>query len=348
MPKHYALLLRLYVLLLRLYPRAFHEEFAGEMQTDMRETLEAASAQGPLAVPGLFGREATGVIFGALAERWRASLMHSRADRVTGWTKSLFALIPFALLILIAVSNATRWMLPDWFTPMILAFIGLFVLIGLARGLPDWCLPYEGLCFGILGLFLLGYAYWLMQPLYQMSSDPTWRTILDSGAMWWGFLVLAPLLLILTARVRWLRPFYERVRADWTVLSFTLYGGLPVALIITLDEYSGDEIFLIGAAGALMLGALVYLRQPTHTLRLAGLAGGIAISLGIVALGKFLLLPTQHWAWRGATQVDLVSRWNEAFHTLAILGWGMLAILLLPALIGRILVSMNGLLRSRP
>lgn len=215
--------------LLRLYPRSFYEEFASEMQADMADALADAESRGRRAMLTFLVRELVAVVSSAITERWREKLNGVYSGKPMGWADIAVALIPFTMLLLISVSNAARFSLPDWVGTGILGFVGFMIFIGLIRGLPEWSLPCIGLGFGIIGLFSVGYAYRVLSSLYQLSSDPTWRTILNGGVMWWGIVVLVPILIILTAVVKPWRPFYERVRADWTVLSFALYGNVPVA-----------------------------------------------------------------------------------------------------------------------
>jgi hypothetical protein len=168
------------------------------------------------------------------------------------------------------------------------AVLGLF-LLGSAKGLPRWFLPY-------LGLPLLFVAILLFNILVEMRVDVWWHRLSGflsgfnfGGFLWMGLILLVFLLLVISRLVPRFHPFYQRLRDDWTLLSFLLYGAAPLALWITFDGYVNEEPFAILSLFMLALGGWFYLRNDEPLKRFVSLQIGLALSMLTATLGKAVL-----------------------------------------------------------
>ena len=85
-----------------------------------------------------------------------------------------------------------------------------------------------------------------------------------------GALMLVNLLRLLP----YTRSYWRRIRADWTQLSFMLYGGLVFSTMLLFDEYQHEEIWKFIAWTCLALGAWSYLRVKSQKRRILSLLSG--------------------------------------------------------------------------
>jgi hypothetical protein len=139
-----------------------------------------------------------------------------------------------------------------------------------------------------------------------------------------GLVLPLLLLLAITRLVPMFRPFHHRLRDDWTLLSFIIYGAMPLVLFISYNEYKNEEPFMFLSLLMLTLGGWFYLRNEDPWKRYWSLFIGSALSMSIAAVGKALLhdssFSTGHGlAWRSEMSYTIVT-------------WAWLAlIMLLPA-----------------
>jgi len=326
---------------LRLYPRAFRDDFGAEMEADFFDALRETQTRGAWTILGWFGRELRAVMLGTLSERWKESRMMELTLRPVRLQDIALAMLPFAVVGLVIFANSQHYVLPEWIGIALLVLVAFGFVVGLARGVPEWCLPYAALLLVLANLFTFEIWNSLSHALYAARADQWLQIAVMQGSWWWNIMLLTPILLLLAYLIAPWRPFFQRVRADWTALAFLLYGALPVALVLTFDEFVGEEWFEAAALGAMMLGAIAYLDQTNHRRRVIALASGITIAMAFAALGKWILLPAQ--TWDGVTVgrvLDATYRYELA-STLAMWVWLMLTILALPALLGRIIRRMS-------
>jgi hypothetical protein len=141
------------------------------------------------------------------------------------------------------------------------------------RGFPRWSFPYLG--FGILFSLLMR----------SIASPGT--TILGheigrpERLLWQAFvpaLIVAGVALLVTRSFQPLRKLAAEVWNDWSVISFALYGMLPIALVAPFDETHGGGLVGMALSLVLGIGALAYMRSTRTWQRAAALAGGLAVS----------------------------------------------------------------------
>lgn len=165
------------------------------------------------------------------------------------------------------------------------------------------------------------------------NPPPFLSQIFGSGFPYIGIIALVFVIILTTASIKPLRPFFQRMREDWTLLPFALYGIMPLVIFISFDEYRGDAPYQIGIGLVLLASLWLYFRftQPVRKLLVLGI--GITLAMAIEAIGKWVLVPSQNWGiwfqWHTieqATQIEVISTVYTWF-------WVMV-IVFLPALLG--------------
>lgn len=254
-------------------------------------------------------------------------------------------LLPF-LLALFRLLPAIGVSLPGWLdSVMLILFLGAVLLpLGMAiiKGIPRWSLSYLGLLL-MLGIVLTGYdRIWRwIYPIFTELFGPRslWsipiRTVYVAVfefiflfSILMGGLILVNLLRLLphTSGV------WQRIRTDWTQLSFLLYGGLVFSIVLVFDEYRYNEAWQCAAWACLALGAWLYLRARGQKRRILALICGATGAMWIVALGKWVLIPLQKWPVGYPVSPSEVTRWVETGSTM-IGSIVVLMMLLAPALL---------------
>jgi hypothetical protein len=148
----------------------------------------------------------------------------------------------------------------------------------------------------------------------------------------WSLVLLGALILVSLLRLLpHTHSLWQRIREDWTQLSFFLYGGLVVHVPLIFDEYQHDEPWMVAAWASLAVGAWLYLRSREQHQRTLSLLGGATVAMWIVAVGKWYLVPLQNWTVWFERYPPETERWFEAGRTVA--DWFCLVVaILVPAL----------------
>ena len=261
----------------------------------------------------------------------------------------LAALIIFLLPLLwplFGILAATGNSLPRWVDTTVLVLLLGVVLsaLGLAivKGLPRWSLSYLGFVL-MLGLILSWYdrIWGWIYPFFIQSFGPRSYWPLQIRILYvavFEFIFFFSILLgalILVNLLRLLphtRGVWQRIRADWTQLSFLLYGGLVISTMLLFDEYDHDNLWQLVAWSCLALGAWLYLRAKRKKQRILALICGATGAMWIVALAKWVLIPLQKWPTGYPVSPSEATRWVEVGS--AMIGWvWILVVLLAPALL---------------
>lgn len=267
------------------------------------------------------------------------------------WLELLGAAIPFLLFLALPIVEGLRL---DWGAVVILSLLGmLFILLiaGLRKGMPRWSLPALGLLLAILnyvmfGIFGMGLALVLvilkslmfglsgfLLPLFAPAVPLILRPIFGSGFHYLGIIVLALAVILVTASIKPLRPFFQRIQEDWTLFPFALYGITPLALFINFDEYQGSVPYEIGMGLVLLLGVWLYLRINQSGIKLLTLGISITIAMVIEAIGKWILIPSQ--SWLDMVQPDSIEQTIRGEVTSTVQTWfWLMMVVFLPALLG--------------
>ncbi|MBI5304972.1 MAG: hypothetical protein HY868_22765 [Chloroflexi bacterium] len=324
-------LVRLYAWLLCLYPRAFRDEFADEMRAVFAETLADAARAGDRARLGAAWRELRDLPRALLRAHWRARRNANMNTRPrVGWVELVVTLTPFLLILLVLLMNVLHIYLNSLFGVGLVGVLVVLALVGLARGLPRWALPTLGFLAAILNLFAMPLWIPIIEGL-PMPVEGVVRGVVSSGP-WFGLIAYVLVAIFIIAFVRPLAPLYARLRADWTGFAFALYGVMAFALILTFDDYVGEEPYEIAALFIVMLGAWTYLRAASSTRRMLILGAGVSLAMGMVVFTKWLIIPQQPWDWLSSAAIIASTQQNEMLSTVYTWGW-MIVLLFLPALL---------------
>lgn len=331
---------RLYALLLYFFPKAYREEYGEELRTVFALSLDDAMASGGVEVTQVALRELLSlpkaIVHEHLRARRKAHMVRKFGayfDFTHGSSREFLAAIyPFFLLggvlpiiNMISLSGVMRFPNPlfDSIAILLLAILGILCLIGLAKGLPRWVLPYLGFLLALLSVYIFsgllgGPIYLLLQGLLDHPSLV--GDIFYSGVLWFGLLTALVLLVVMIRT----SSTFQHFRKDWTQLCFILYGAVPFALALTFDGYVKKEPYMLLAFLALAVGAWVYLHNNNEWERFGALFGALALAMFIAAGGKAILVPTQDWP----IIINSALARSEAKHTIMMWGWFALGMLI--------------------
>ena len=301
-----------YGLLLNLYPKWYRDEYRDELQTVFNLSLDEAT--GRLEIVTVFVRELAGlpkaIIHEHLRERRKSKMTEKFAsmfDFEPGSRNETFAaLAPFLLLgiLPVLVSWINRYTRIPYLVEVVFAVfligstVSLFVL-GFLGKVPRWFLPYLGLPLPILCILI--FNGWIVPD--GKGFDAPWliQQFIGAGLIWGTLILLAMLLILISVLVRKFRPFYQRLRDDWTLLSFLLYGSIPFIVIVGFEGYKNNEIYLVVVFLMLAMGGWLYLMNKNPWKKFLFLFGGLTLSMLVTALGQSVLyeisFPNSTFPW---------------------------------------------------
>lgn len=342
-------LLRIYCVLLYLYPREFRTEFGDEMYSVFAEAiLDARDHNGSVLRDVLLGelRDFPLAVLGAhFRERFKrqagnSSAKTSREGSLSG-KEMLVALFAFILPVGFILQNTNLSTSLKIILPAMFAFVTITFAVGMYQGFPRWSLPYLGQVVSITGyLFLFQWVADLLSPAIINRFGPvvmaagTYPLLqaFSAGFLWLSLFGLTLLILGLLALLPWFRPLYWRIRQDWSLISFILYGEAIVALILLFDGYRYEEPYIIASLMLLGAGAWLYLRSPSLWQRVLALCFGLTLAIWVPAVVKSLV-SDQRWSFWPQWQSLEIVNWIDAGHTMLDWSW-MVIVLLAPALLG--------------
>jgi hypothetical protein len=170
---------------------------------------------------------------------------------------------------------------------LVLASLGI---MGLLARMPRWALPYAGMPLALVAFVFINVLG--VQTQFFGSSDAPW--VLRMSGFLAIFLVMVFALTMLSVwlagKVPLTRPFYERVKADWSLLSFTLYGGALIFIAGMYEDIAGAGWHVLLTLIPLVWGIWVYLRAERMERRLLALFLSIAAAMGIALVANLQLM----------------------------------------------------------
>ena len=289
-----SILLTLYALLLRLYPRPFREVFAEEMNDVFARRIEEMAQVGFSKLIRVCLHEYVDLSRLLLAERWNQLGQGRREMKgpvnnvhdspsppyATGtrcsWAGALLAGLPH---LLVPAFFMTRWLLPtfyiwgrgrhrDFMEFGFAALVALMLLVAWRRGWPRWSGSWAG--YGSASLFIL--VLITLSNLFNAYPLLIEYAAIVENVPILVWLVLTLVMLVLLAR-------RDALAGLLAILSISLLTGL-----IFLDEVKGDEplylrISLVTAVVAILVART---KQP-----LAGLALVLATHIPIAFLTSY-------------------------------------------------------------
>jgi hypothetical protein len=82
------------------------------------------------------------------------------------------------------------------------------------------------------------------------------------------------------------QPLLNRLRHDWSLLSYILYGESVFALVVLFESHRSDPNYAIASLLCLLAGVWFYLRSPSRGLRLMALVACLTLAVGVAVLEK--------------------------------------------------------------
>jgi hypothetical protein len=104
---------------------------------------------------------------------------------------------------------------------------------------------------------------------------------------WIPLLVIAVVSLLVTRSFDSLKRFFVNISADWTVLTFGMFGFMPLLIAIIFDEMDRlYSLYFMVVLTLLMVGTvIVYMQSSNHKKRVSALVIGIFLTITIAVSG---------------------------------------------------------------
>lgn len=344
MRSNVGLLHKMYAALLKLYPKAFREEYGDELQTVFDLSFNEAVAKGRLEAGRLALRELinmpAAILNEYIRERRKAKMTRdfsSRFDFAPGSRKeTLAAVAPFLLCgivpILVSLFITGPNILDQVLGICMLVSMISIVLVVFFKQTPRWFMPYLGLPLPILGILisLVWLDVWSHSFLLNLPMPMFLWTFISYGYIWGLFVPVLVLLVILSAVIPRYRPFYQRLRNDWTLLCFILYGATPHMAFLCFEGYPRTGLFRESIFLILAVGGWLYLRNDVPWKKFLILIGGQTLSLFTAAVGQVVLFKYSAYY---RPDIDIRVAWWDFVHTSVAIWLGLVLIMFLPLLI---------------
>lgn len=213
-------------------------------------------------------------------------------------SETLAAMALFALLGLELIFNELpfEWPPPNWAHLVNrLLFVGILILppiglcIGWIKSFPRWSYPYVAHV-----LFFSLYMTNVATPGFLFDRELWgWRA-------WIPFAVVVVISLLITRSLRPLRKFFTNIKEDWTLLTFGLFGSMPLLIMLSFDEVDRlfSLYFMVILTLLMMVTVFIYMQRPAHRERVAGLLIGILLTITLT-----MAAPTIYWHNHGDTSI---------------------------------------------
>jgi hypothetical protein len=243
----------------------------------------------------------------------------------TTWREILLAQAPFLLFPLILLTSALiSPFIKAPVDPVVglylsLGVIGVFLILMLAgwvQNFPRWVFPYWGFIL-VISLYVSEFTGTMAG--YQVRGD------------WWAWIPVAGVAVIGTLWARGYDPVLKMVKAiwkDWTLLSFTFYGALPLLFIASYDEVRNDELALTTIMLILAIGASLYMRTESIWRRLASLGAGFFVGWAILMIHQGI-----YWNGRQEPWMPEPGSWMKTLNWTSRMGVVILLIIVAPVLV---------------
>ena len=239
--------------------------------------------------------------------------------------ETLLALGPFLLFAaFFALVFTLSFFLSDLSSPALgigaqLTLVGLVLtalFAGWVKSFPRWVFPYWGFAL-IITLYFYGFTGTISG--YPFRGD--WRVWIPVG-------VVALLGMLWTRSLRPVHALLKSIWKDWTLLSFTFYGALPLLFTFAYDEVHNEGLIRILLILVLSAGAAFYMRTESTWHRFASLVGGFTI--GWLALMTHLAF---YWNGRQLFWMTEPGSWVETLNWTSQMGAFLMLILVAPVLV---------------
>ena len=238
------LILRLYKMLLHLYPRQFQAAYDQEMVSVFAETIagESGFKSAILFLRELF--DLPGSIINVHSAQWIRGANMSPQNKFivpsTRW-QALIGTLPFLGFGIISMISKMELFYAPSFTSIFLSFYGLTLtglMIGWIRGFPLWSYSY-------LGWSLVFAWWWTNMRIY--GTDWGYR-------IWLPFGIMVLIALIWTRSIEPIKKLLGDIWNDWTRLSLAMYT-LGAWIFMIFDENHHPHLLAFMLASILAAAA---------------------------------------------------------------------------------------------
>ena len=194
-----------------------------------------------------------------------------------------------------------EWNIPIWvygtFFVSTLFVLPIGMCIGWIQGFPRWSYPYVGhvLVFSL-------YMFQVATPGLKLFGYELFGREMWGWRAWIPLMVVALIALLVTRSFRPILKLFTNIRDDWTLLTFSMFGFMPLVIAIMFDEVDRlFSLYFMVALTVIMVGtAIAYLSSVSHRWRVVALVVGISISLAISSIAPNIY-------WNGVMNVNLIS-----------------------------------------
>jgi hypothetical protein len=298
-------LCQLYKHSLRLYPRSFRETYDEELCVVFNLAVEEAAGDGFFGLLVFVCRELRDLpmaVFVSHARERRRLAMQRRLNRwfiqdPGSWQEVILAITPYLLLCLIpGFLSATTLdqSIPPHVGLLILGgIVGILAVLGLISlsvELPRWSMPYAGIPMALvvlLGLFALNARF----TFFNGGPTDWWTRMLGFLGIYLVVLVTAMMAAVwMSGKLTRTRSFFNRVKKDWTLISFCMYGSALIFVVGMYEDLHGAGWYLVLTAILLILGVWIYLRSQDARHRMLALTLSIGLAMLIALIANIQLM----------------------------------------------------------
>jgi hypothetical protein len=328
-------MLNWYKILLHLLPPDFREEFGEEMVETFAQRLAETYPQGRLPLLQMWLEELL-AFPGTLLEAYTAPQTPPGKEEPSNsgpltqpWRELLLSMTVFLLpagLLLSSRSTLSLTNAPGMMEALL--FLGIMLCLGWMGGFPLWSMPYVSLILAVsVYLFVFQRIASQISPALISNFAPgPWDhstylvlQVAFNGMLWLMLFCLTLLAVTLLAAFNRFQPLLERLRYDWSLLSYILYGESVFALL--LHHRQSELGYLLASLLCLVAGVWFFL----STSRPAGASPGQRLLTLLTCLTLAVSVSAlQTWTTSDGSGENLLLLW----------GW-MAAALLLPGLLAR-------------
>jgi hypothetical protein len=187
-----------------------------------------------------------------------------------------FLFFPLAFLLTAIPLLSSSFVISQAFSLglMLIMVVGLFIAltVGWMRDFPRWVFPYWGFSLTVM-IYMVNFRGTIAG--YSFRGSPR---------LW---LVLLGVAVIATLWTHGVQPVLRLLRSlwqDWSLLSFAVYGCLPLMVVYAYDEARSNWLAQVVIWLVLASGVVQYLRADHPWQRFGWLLGAFVLSWGIAML----------------------------------------------------------------
>ncbi|MCK5635627.1 MAG: hypothetical protein KAI06_11085 [Anaerolineales bacterium] len=215
------------------------------------------------------------------------------------WIDVSAGIVPFIFwgFILIASEIPHDWSAPRWLDSLAFIIVILLLLlpagvgIGWVLGFPRWSYTYLTSAV-LVGAYLVNGS----TPGLEFFGYQTFGRELWGWRAWIPLLTALVIALLVSRSLRPLVMLFTNIRKDLTLLTYSLFGVMPLLVLIFYDEMDRlfSLYFMVAFTAVSIVASFFYLRSPQTLKGSSALLVGVLISVLILVIG-----PNVYWQSHG-------------------------------------------------